>query len=134
MPINHLRTWSATVAFWRTIAAIVGIGAIALGFYFLGERADENRNAIYKSCVLLDNVIVEATTPKLSQANKVLIGAIKRNAAQLGHPIDKQFAQALKQDQKKPIITSPDCKKAADDPGSIHEKRPPPPPLPHRKR
>lgn len=47
-------------SYWRTAAFAAFVASVAVGFFLLGNQVFSNSTAIEKSCILLDNKVVES--------------------------------------------------------------------------
>jgi hypothetical protein len=105
---------------WRvTIGFVASILIVAVAFYVLGTRVNSNKDAIYKSCILLSNAIIESTKPM--PTTQIVIDAILKNSADLGRPnVKKEYDAAVAEAKAHPSkALKLDCEKASDDPDSI---------------
>lgn len=111
---------------WRTAAFTLGVCVVAAAFFILGgkvnsaeDTADTNQQAIEKSCIILSNVLIQATGETQQEPNQIIISEILRQADESGRPwVRDQFQEALK-DAGNIDTLAPNCKKIAQDPESI---------------
>lgn len=105
---------------WRLIAVVcaaLALGAVTMAVY---TRITQNKTAIEKSCILLNNAILQgqAQAAKPGSSTNVLVESI------VGHMTGAErqsYRQALTREAKGPPqgVQPVDCEKVADDPDKI---------------
>jgi hypothetical protein len=130
--IKKLSPFSGDIKYWRTVAFILFVLAVATNFYGVSTRAHSNKiaiekstEAVQKSCILLNNKILEATQkaadPKGPTA--VLVQAIARRMT------ERELQELARARKHNPTgdLTPIDCQKIASHPEDIRAVNPPKP-------
>lgn len=116
----HRRLANAALSdVWRTVAAI--LAAVLLGVVVLVGVSTvlRNREAIEKSCILLNNVIIRSGAGgQQGTSTKLLVGKIVDTMTKAERERYFEFRKEEREDAKKNPLTI-DCKKVASDPDSI---------------
>lgn len=114
--MKRLSPFHGDIRYWRTAAFIFFVCAIGTTTYFIGQRANTNKIAIHKSCILLDNKVAEAIQTPPSNSTIILIDAILA----LIPPNKKQaFLEARANEPVGGGLTRINCSAVADHPEKI---------------
>jgi hypothetical protein len=101
--------------FWRTAFFVVSILTIAAGILIIARQTSLNREAIEKSCILQNNLVIHS---QKSKTNQILVAEILRNAVEHGRAyVVKQFTD---ESGKERIVLLVNCHKVANHPEAIH--------------
>jgi len=109
----------------RTIALFIGVIVIVAIIYDVADRANKNKLAIEKGCILLNNAIIKSSasqtdphSPSVPLIQGILATIPKKY-------VDEYLVRSRQNPTVVPLI---DCKKVADHPGDIKAEQIPTPP------
>jgi carbonic anhydrase/acetyltransferase-like protein (isoleucine patch superfamily) len=103
---------------WRTIAMILAAVILGLVVLIVSNAIIRNNEAIEKSCILLNNVVVRSQAGQQSTSTRLLVGKI---LDQMTAPERERYlayrTEEREKSSKNPLTI--DCKKVADNPDGI---------------
>lgn len=104
---------------WRTVAVIAGAVILGLVVLIVSTAISRNNQAIEKSCILLNNVVIRSgANGQQNTSTKLLIGKLVDQLSPAELERYREFRREEQENRSKRPLTV-DCEKVADHPDSI---------------